>query len=456
LEEYGITEKDNIRVVATSAVREASNQLAFLDRIYIATGIEIESIDEAEVNRITYLGVQAFLKSSASRKNIQTLITEVGGGSTEILLVKKGSVAYSHTYRMGSLRLRRMIEDYRAPMFKVRSIMENQIQRTIQQIHLNLKLSGPVKLIAIGGDIRFAVSQLIPDWDREQVVRIPLQSIEEFTDEILTLSEGEIVRKFHLNFPNVETLGPALLTYVMLAKALNLDQVTVTNTNLRDGLLQDMAVKDSWSDDFHNQVIRSALDLGRKYRFDQTHARHVAELSRKLFRKLSGKHHLDTHYEVILYVAALLHETGSFISSHSMHKHSMYIIQHSELFGLGKKDLLLVAMVARYHRRASPQPGHEGYATLNRDERVVVAKLAAILRIGVALDESRSQRIQDFDCESRSGTLIIVIPNVEDLSLEKLALSQSGSLFEEIFGKKIVLRITGRERSTSELKSLDV
>ena len=62
LGEYGIQSSDDLRVVATSAVRESTNRLAFLDRIYIATGIEIDPMDEAEISRITYLGIQAELE----------------------------------------------------------------------------------------------------------------------------------------------------------------------------------------------------------------------------------------------------------------------------------------------------------------------------------------------------------------------------------------------------------
>jgi exopolyphosphatase/guanosine-5'-triphosphate,3'-diphosphate pyrophosphatase len=124
-----------------------------------------------------------------------------------------------------------------------------------------------------------------------------------------------------------------------------------------------------------------------------------------------------------------------------MHKHSMYLIRNSEVFGLGKRNLLLISLIARYHRRASPQPAHEGYSTLNREERVAVAKMAALLRVAVALDDSRSQRIRDFTCQIEKARLVISIPRVEDLSLEQLALRQNGSLFTETFGVPVLLRM---------------
>jgi exopolyphosphatase/guanosine-5'-triphosphate,3'-diphosphate pyrophosphatase len=202
-----------------------------------------------------------------------------------------------------------------------------------------------------------------------------------------------------------------------------------------------MATGAAWSKEFIQQILRSAMDLGRKFEYDEPHAVHVAELCSKLFTQLKDEHQLPPRSEVILRVAALLHEIGLFVSNRSYHKHSLYLIRNSELFGLGKRDLLLAAMVARYHRRASPQPTHEGYNTLDRDERVAVAKMAAILRLADALDESRSQRIQELACLREGGRLVISIPGVEDLSLEQLALKQSGALFEETFGLTVLLRM---------------
>lgn len=440
LEEYGITNPEHIRVVATSAVREAVNRLAFIDRVYIATGLEVEPIDEAEVNRVTYLGVQPHLRHGAFAK-ARTIVTEVGGGSTELLLVHHDNVLMAETFRLGSLRLRKSLEDYHGAPDKVRKIMENQIQRVVDEVRERVPGDEPVNMIGLGGDMRFAAGQLLPDWQPNRLTRIPVSALKDFTNHLIELSDDRIVNRYHLSFPEAATVGPALLTYVMLARAFALDDILVTNTNLRDGLLQEMAVTQSWTQAFRQQIIRSALNLGAKYNFDEAHARHVALLVSRLFQQLRAEHQLDSRYEVLLHVAALLHEIGAYVSNRAMHKHSMYLIRHSEIFGLGKRFLLLVALVARYHRRASPQPGHEGYAMLNREERVAVAKMAAMLRVAVALTESRSQRIHDFTCAVENSRLVISIPRVEDLSLEQLALKQNGSLFEEIFGLRVLLRL---------------
>ncbi|HAY83325.1 MAG TPA: exopolyphosphatase, partial [Planctomycetaceae bacterium] len=264
--------------------------------------------------------------------------------------------------------------------------------------------------------------------------------LEEFTDHILSMSRDEIARKYHLSFPEAETVGPALLIYVLLARAFELDHVKVTNTNLRDGLLQELAATDVWIEELRNQIVRSAIDLGQRYDFDESHARHVADLSSSLFWQLRSEHQLDPAYEMLLHVAALLHEIGGYISHRSLHKHSMYLIRHSELFGLGQRQLLLVALIARYHRRASPQQQHDAYSNLPRSDRVAVAKLAAIVRIAIAMDDSRSQWIKQVDCKLVKDRLVLNIHNTEDISIEQIAVRQSASLFEEIYGKRVELR----------------
>lgn len=443
LKEYQIERPDQIRVVATSAVREATNRLAFVDRIYIATGLRVEPLDEAEVTRVTYMGVQRYLRDDPTLTESKTIVTEVGGGHTELLIIKQRNVLFSQTYRLGSLRLLKMLETYRAPAFKLRAIMESQIRKTVEQMLADQPEDvGPLEMLAIGGDMRFAAAHLLPEWKQERAERIPLETLEAFTNRILSRTQDQIVRQYHVSFPDAETVGPALLAYVMLAKALKLPGVLVTNTNLRDGLLHEMALREGWTDEFRQQIIRSAIDLGRKFEFDVKHAMHVAELSSLLFRALQNEHRLEARYATILYVSALLHEIGLFVSNQAYHKHTMYLIKNSDLFGLGQRDVLLVALVARYHRRSSPQPTHEGYATLDRDTRVAVAKLAAILRLADALDDSRSGRIKQLDCSVEDDRFCISVPNIEDVSLEQLAMRQNSTMFEETYGMPVLLRPT--------------
>jgi exopolyphosphatase/guanosine-5'-triphosphate,3'-diphosphate pyrophosphatase len=442
LDEYNIRQPEQIHVVATSAVREAVNRSSFLQRIFVATGFHVEPFDEAAVNRVTFLGVQPLLEREPMLANGDAMIVEVGGGSTEVLVVYSGNVAYAQTYRLGSLRLRKTLEAYHAPSVKERDLMESQIQRIVDHLREHMPEAGVLTMIALGGDVRYAASEMVTDWEPDSLARLPVADLQKFTDELLAMSVDELVHQRRLAYSDAETVGPALLAYVKLAQALSLDSILVSSINLRDGLIKAMVVQEAWTETFVNQIIRSAVDFGRRFGFGEEHARHVAGLSKTLFRALQPEHQLDSRYEVILYVAALLHDIGNAVSARSHHKHSMYLINHGELFGLSREDVLLAALVARYHRRSSPKPIHEGYASLDWKRRINVAKLAAILRVADALDRSNSQRIKELHCSRERGRLVIWVSGADDLSLEQIALRQKASLFKEIFGMPVLLRNT--------------
>lgn len=440
MKEYGITRPEQMRIVATSAVREATNRLAFIDRIFIATGLVVEPLDEAEVNRVTYMGIQPLIQSSPALVASKTVVVEVGSGSTEILVVRGGNVLLSNTYRLGSLRMLEQLDKFNTPQGKQRGILETQIQRFVNIIRDHIDSDTRLEMVAIGGDIRFAAANILSEEEIKGLARLPRESLSAFSSKLSKMNEDEIVQQFGLTFQDAETIGPAVLSYLLLAKRLGCETLHVAPTNLRDGLLNDLAMHATWTAEFRNQIIRSAVNLGRKFSFDEKHARHIAMLARKLFADLQAEHQLDQRMELILYLAALLFEIGQYVNIRSNHKHAMYLIRNSELFGLSRRDLLLVSLVARYHRRSSPQPEHEGYATLDRIDRVAVSKLAAILRIAIALDETRAQRISKIKCEKDGDRFVIHTTGVEELSLEQLTLRQTGNLFEEVFGMNVMLR----------------
>ncbi len=448
MQQYGINRPEQMRVVATSAVREAINRLAFIDRVYIATGLVVETLDEAEVNRITYMGIQPLLQSDPSLTQTKNVVIEVGSGSTEVLVVRHGNVLFSNSYRLGSLRLIEQLDRFKTPGGKYRNIMETQIRRFVEVMHDQVHGDSKVELVGMGGDIRFALKNLKGEEYDGSMSNISVTALNRLANKVLEHSGEENVQQYNISFPDAETVGPALLCYVRLAERFGCTQIHAAPTNLRDGLLSDFANSERWTAEFRNQIIRSAINLGRKFGFDEKHAKHVAMLSRKLFADLQEEHQLDQRMELVLYLAALLYSIGHFINVRSNHKHAMYLIRNSELFGLSRKDVLLVALVARYHRRSSPQSDHEGYATLDRYDRVAVSKLASILRIAIALDETRSQRVVNIKCRRDSDRWIVTTSDVEDLSLEQLMVRQTGNLFEEVFGMSVMLRALRRSQTS--------
>ncbi|MFO0979367.1 MAG: exopolyphosphatase [Planctomycetaceae bacterium] len=441
LKEYQCSDPKHIRVIATSAVREATNRLEVLDRIYIATGFAVELIDDAEISRVTYLGVRPLLQEDAVLSDATTVVAEVGGGNTEVLVLKGKDIVHAQPYRLGSLRLQQLVLQSQAVRSRAGAIMIGQIDRTVEPLLDVIPKGRSVELVALGGDMRFAAKLLGIDLQKTGLTRIPVTEIEKLTNKLLSLTVDRIMQKYHIEMSQAETLVPALLANLRLAQLLNTQHVLITGFNLRDALLQGMLRTNDWSADFCEQIINSAVELARKYQVDLPHARHVAELARKLFRALQSEHRMDVRCETLLYTAALLYETGLFVGLSGYHKHSYYLIMNSELFGLNSLDHQLVAQIARYHRRAAPKPTHEFFARLDRDSRVIVSRLAGLLRVAVALDHTGTQRIRDIDCSIEKQRLVLTVTNLAgDLSLERMELRQKTSLFEDTFGLGVLLR----------------
>lgn len=441
LDEYQCTDPAHIRVVATSAVREATNRLEFLDRIYIATGFAVALIDDAEIARVTYLGVRPLLQSQPELSDAITVVAEVGGGNTEVLVLQGKDILHSQPYRLGSLRLQQMLLQYQTTRSRAGTIMLGQIDRILEPLLDAVPKGREVEFVALGGDMRLAAKVLGLDLMHSQLVRIGVAELEKLTRQLMNLTVDRIMRKYHLELSQAETLVPALLANVRAAQLLGCRDVLVTGFNLRDALLQGMLRTTVWSTDFCDQVVNSSLELARKYQVDLIHAQHVAELATQMFRGLQSEHRMDKRAETLLYVAALLHETGLFVGTSSYHKHSFYLIMNSELFGLNMLDHTLVALIARYHRRAAPKPSHEIFARMDRDSRVMISRLAGILRVAVALDHSCSQRVRDIDCTVDRGRLVVTVRNTAgDLSLERMELRHQATLLEDTFGVSVLLR----------------
>ena len=100
----------------------------------------------------------------------------------------------------------------------------------------------------------------------------------------------------------------------------------------------------------------------------------------------------------------------------------------------------LVALVARYHRKAGPSLRHPAFAAVDRESRFAVSQLAAMLRVADALGQSRRQQISDVACERPEGQLVLLVSGIDDLSLEQLALQEKGSLFQDVFGREVIFR----------------
>jgi exopolyphosphatase/guanosine-5'-triphosphate,3'-diphosphate pyrophosphatase len=430
------------RAVATSAVRESSNSETFLDRVLMSTGLDVEVIDGSEENRLTLSAVAESLRGGPDISKGRTLLVEVGGGNADVTLLSKGELVQSGTFPLGSIRLRAGVGSRTSAHEQQIKLLKRQIAGVMASVKRSMEVKELSNLVALGGDVRFAARTMLGAAGGKMPAILPKEAFAEFVDSVARLPVDGLVQKYSLSYLDAETLTPALLTYLQLLKETQAEALIVTNANIRAGILLDLLPAEPGKrlKKLTQQILSAARSLGRKYQYDENHAERVRELSELLFDELKTEQRMTDTHRLYLQVAALLHDVGLFVSSRGHHKHSQYLISASGLFGLRQGELDIIGNVARYHRRALPQRSHTSYTSLERDERVLVSKLAAILRVANALDKLYPQKVSDLKLVREGDRIALTVPNVADLTMEKVALAERSDLFTEVFGKQFILR----------------
>jgi exopolyphosphatase/guanosine-5'-triphosphate,3'-diphosphate pyrophosphatase len=438
---YGVSE---IRAVATSAVRDAANADTFLDRVRVRTGLNVDVIDGAEESRLTYLAVREGLPGHPALLAPSTLLAEVGGGSVDLTRLELGHPVQSGVYPLGAIRLRQRLGTWRGPHQERVRLLARQVTHVLNEIAIQISLASATHFVALGSDMRFVAGQLVEGSTRH-VREFSRDAFLEFCREVEAFDQESLVERFRLSQVDAETLVPALLVYRELLKATAAGVIVVPDVSLRAGILAEFAdgTTDSRQADFRSQVLASARSLGAKYRYDEPHALTVAALAVRLFDDLLAEHALTARDRLLLEVAALLHDIGLFVSLRGHHRHSLYLLQASEIFGLSSNEMRFVANVARYHRRGLPQTSHASYASLDREERVRINKLAAMLRLVNALDAEHLQKINDLHVRDEEGGWILEIEGKGDLTMERLAATARADMLADVFGKHITIHGAG-------------
>jgi exopolyphosphatase/guanosine-5'-triphosphate,3'-diphosphate pyrophosphatase len=439
------------RAVATSAVREARNVDVFLDRIQGRTGITFEIINEAEESRLVFLAVKQAVGRQPAFSGAWTLLTEVGGGSTSLMLLRRGEPNRSGVYALGAIRLRQALRLGRLTHDVQLALLKRSITNVVDEIRRDVALERVTNMIAIGGDVRFAAAQIIEslaagaDRTGEDGTReIARDAFLAFCKEIERFDEEQLIERFRLAAVDAETLLPSLLVYSTLLSETAAEHIVVADASLRTGLLLDLAEAGGRRvpDEFNRQVLASAEALGHKHRFDRAHGRHVAMLATRLFDELRSEHGLAERERLLLQVSALLHDIGIYISLRAHHKHSQYLLAASQIFGLTDEETAIVSTIARYHRRGLPQRSHIPYMALDRRDRLIVNKLAAILRLANALDAEHLQKVRDLRLGRRDRSWVLEIDGDGDLTMEQLAATARLDMFVEVYACELIIRIT--------------
>lgn len=431
-----------VQAIATSAIRDAENRDNFIDQVFVRTGFDIEIIEGPEENRLELIAVENALKDKIDLENRNCLIVEVGSGSTEMIILNKGQVEVTRTLSMGSVRLPEKAIAGQTDSAVMQRVLKRSIQEVVKYAGQEYSLDQIDTFIGLGADMRFASRQIVENIP-ERFAVLDKKAFLTIVTKIQKMAPEEIVEKYGVSYTEAETLYPALLFYSYFLSETKAESLIVPTTTIRDALLLEMAqfLSGYKRTDVSKQVINSARHLAEKYKYDKTHAQNVASLSLKLFDALQQDHGLGVRERLLLEISAVLHEIGVYVSPTDYHKHSKYLIDAVDLFGLRKADKDIVSNVVRYHRGRAPQADHVWYMSLPKADRAIVLKLAAILRVSYALDRSRQQKIRTFNLEREEDLYTIWIePEVIDISMERDALVRYGILFSEVFGASIVLK----------------
>jgi len=437
---WGIAD-DNIHVIATSALRAARNRDVFIDRVQQETGFNLSIVEGIEENRLMYLAVRFALKQDLPlfwRAN--SMIIEIGGGSTEIMLLRRGQMVAAHSLKMGTIIIdQHSRRGFGTGIFYERYLNEN-IRNTLGLLNMEMDLAHVRTIVAAGGDARLAADKIGKQLN-ENCFIIEREDFIKFVEKLRGFSIEDCIHQFGISYADAEGLIPGLLVLKLFLERTGAANVAVPLVTIRDGYLVDLAsgVDSALQDEFFSQIIASAVNLGRKYHFDEAHGRHVAMHCMAIFDSLVKEHGMNRRHRIMLEAAAILHDVGTYIKASGHQKHGQYIVANSEIFGLHQDELGIVANVINCHRGEPPSRSDIEFMSLQREERVLVLKMASILRVADALDRGHTQQIRKITVERRLETVVLHVDRVYDLSLEMMSIEEKGGMFQDVFGYKVIL-----------------
>ncbi len=446
---WGI-EKDDIHLFATSALREARNRNSIIDRISIKTGFHVKIIENVQATHLTFMGVESTLsKIWKMVKRTNTLIMEVGGGASELMLLNQGNIQSAHTLNIGCVRFSEHVLPSEANDFNIERVLKEQLQTILHQIQAEYNLKKIRIFIAVGSVIgNLAISLKLPCED--DVFVLESSHLNSLIKKIKRMEAEEMVRQFGLSFHHAENLLPALLIFQQFFECTNASKLHIAKTTLRDGILRTLSSGEEQgviSTQLHSQILASARGLAQKYNTQISHSEHVTKIALQIYDQLKEEHGMGAAPRLYLHIASLLHGIGKFVAHSAHHKHGEYIINNSQIFGLNRDEHLIVGSIVRYHRRALPNSNHLNWNLLDKQAQLIVNKLAAILRLAEALERTYSQKIHDVQLRIDDEHLIIIGYAQSDIHAEQAVMKEQKTLFEEVYGLKVRLTPSENRRA---------
>jgi len=444
---------EEIVAVATSAVREAPNGRSFLEQIETDLGLVINLISGQEEARRIYLGVL-----SGMEFNFQPhIIIDIGGGSTELILGDGHEPRTLSSTKIGAVRLTRELISTdpisNSEFHYLQAYVRGTLERSTDELKSYLHFDETPRLVGTSGTIEALAA--LHARERLGIVptplhgyELPLRDLQEIINRLrrLSLSDRAALPDMSERRAEIILAGAVILQEAMLL--VGAESVVICERSLREGVIVDWMLTHGLIEDrlrFQGSVReRSVIRAAQKYQVNLDYSERVASFALSLFDQTQGKlHGWGNEERELLWAAAMLHNCGHFVNHSAHHKHSYYLIRHSDLLGYTEVEIETIANLARYHRKSSPKKKHESYRNIgSKRYRRIVDQLHTMLRLAVALDRRQIGAVQRIYCEycPEQETLFLRVQAAhhDDCALELWSLNLKKDSFESEFCLKLV------------------
>jgi exopolyphosphatase/guanosine-5'-triphosphate,3'-diphosphate pyrophosphatase len=445
---------DETVAVATSAVREAENGGEFLQTIAAQTGIRPRVISGTEEARLIHLAAAYGVGSPGEI----AVSVDIGGGSVEVTRGTGPTMDLGRSFKVGVIRLtERFVKtdpiEPREERKLVRHI-EAEMGDYLDQIGragFDRVIGTSGTILSLGAMVAAAEGQGADASLRSR--RVSAKQLRRARKTLTSLSLEKRLRLPGLDPRRGDLAVAGAILFDTIVRRLEADEITLCDLSLREGLILDYVARHrkqiAQADQYPDVRRRSVVELAERCNYSAEHAQQVARLATALFDETRGTHGLTDREREWLEYAALLHDIGVHISYESHHRHSHYLIRHGDLRGFEPGEIEAIALIARYHRRATPKRRHEGFGDLPRPGRRAVRSLAALLRLAESLDRSHSQSITSLDLHDRGEDALLQLRTTGDSELELWAATRHAAPFEALIGKPLRIAVS-RDRHVEQ------
>lgn len=456
---------ERIEAVATSAVREAKNGGEFLEAVMRHTDLTVRVVTGKEEARLIYLGV----RHSMDLSDRSTMVVDIGGGSVELIVGNRKTMANGQSLKLGAIRLKDLYLKQDPPTKAMLKDMQTAIDSQLKSALHRVKGKGlnrgkrldPAKRL----DRLVATSGMAGNLTEIIYLRRTGRPVPQLNLAAVTLKEIQGIEKqlAHAGFKErlaipgldpkrADTLLPAAMVLRSLMEQTGRQELTISDKAIREGLIYDFIERHREGiraeREIPNVRRRNVVFMARRCHSPESHVQHIATLATRLFDQTKPLHGLDAREREWLEYAAILHDVGYMINVRQHHKHAYYIIKHSDLSGFTAEEIEMIANIARYHRRAAPHIDHATFKAFLPPQRRTVEILSALLRIADGLDRSHFSVVQDLDVKLGKPVTIRVYTS-GDAELELWAARNRADLFEQVFKRSLQFDVipTGAESS---------